>query len=126
VKIYSPFKLPEYEPTCEGSKYRKQYKKTYNTKGSPVLTEVGKIDIQEQINSNRCASVNDLVGRYLAGDESALTVRTDAVYADVSNVPSLGEMVNISTGAQAAIAALEQAEAAAANVTTEENTNAES
>lgn len=61
------------------------------------------------------------------GDKNALNVKTDVTYADVSEVPSLGELTKMRDSVQTALNTIEfNAQQAALNQKGEETVNAES
>lgn len=70
-----------------GDKMKQTYRMKIDESGHEVLVEDDLIDIQKEINSyEESVNVNNIIARYIAGDEGALD-RAKAFYADVSKVP---------------------------------------
>ena len=93
--LYSHCKYPVAEPCSSGDEYRIEYVKAYDEQGNPYLKEVGKTNIQKEIDNACPPLVAEYFQRYLYGDKNALIINdpATAVYADVSEIPTLGEMV---------------------------------
>lgn len=70
-----------------GEKVKQTYRMKIDESGHEVLVEDDLIDIQQEIDSyEESVNVNNIIERYMAGDDSALD-RAHAFYADVSKVP---------------------------------------
>lgn len=125
--VFSHNRYPEAEPTNSGDVYRTEYIKAYKEDGTPYLKKVGQTDIQKEINNNCPPLVNEYVQRFMYGDKNALNVKADVTYADVSEVPSLGELTKMRDSVQTALNTIEfNAQQAALNQKGEETVNAES
>lgn len=70
-----------------GERMVQTYREKIDENGIKVLEPDNLFDIQEEIQSyEESVNVNNIIARYVAGDESALD-RAKAFYADVSKVP---------------------------------------
>lgn len=70
-----------------GDKMKQTYRMKIDESGKEVLIEDDLIDIQAEIDSyEEEVNVNNIIARYMAGDENALD-RAKAFFADVSKVP---------------------------------------
>lgn len=125
--VFSHNIYPEAQPTNSGDAYKFEYIKAFKEDGSPYLKKVGQTDIQQTINNNCPPLVNEYVRRFMYGDKNALNVKENVTYADVSEIPSLGELVKMRDNVQTALNTIEfNAEQAAIAQKGDETVNAES
>ena len=70
-----------------GYRLQKQYQRTTNLRGKPILEEVGEIDLQDRINSfaQEC-DINRIVQRAANGDVDVLH-KVQGSYIDISGLP---------------------------------------
>lgn len=88
-------------PTPMGDRYRIEYVRVDDPDdGSVYLKEIGKVNIQDEIDSNRPVKVSELVNRYFRGDFSALGDDSRCFYGDVSNIGSLESVVDLAQTVQ--------------------------
>lgn len=83
-----------------GDRYRIEYIRVDDPDGSVYLKEIGKVNIQDEIDSNRPVKVSELVNRYFRGDLSALGDDSRCFYGDVSNIGSLETVVDLAQTVQ--------------------------
>lgn len=81
--------------TCPGNEYRTEYIRVDDPDGKVYLKETGKVNIKDEINSNRPVSVAEYINRYMRGDVSALGDPTGAQYGDVSGIRDLSTLVDL-------------------------------
>lgn len=96
-KIISPLSKRERVCTSSGNRYRIEYVRVDEPDGRVWLKEVGKVDIQEEINSNRPIEVSSLINRYMRGDRTALGDPSGAYYGDTTGIGSLEDVVDFAS-----------------------------
>lgn len=96
-KIISPLSKRERVCTSSGNRYRIEYVRVDEPDGRVWLKEVGKVDIREEINSNRPIEVSSLINRYMRGDRTALGDPTGAYYGDTTGIGSLEDVVDFAS-----------------------------
>lgn len=75
-------------PVPSGDRIQKQYIRSLDLKGKPILQEVGETDLQDRINSFRLeCDINRIVKRAAEGDVDILH-RTQGAFIDVSGIPN--------------------------------------
>lgn len=84
-----------------GDKIVQTYREKIDENGVKVLVPDDIFDIQEEIQSyEESVNVNNIIARYVAGDESVLD-RAKAFYADVSKVPkNMAAILDLNSRAQ--------------------------
>lgn len=89
--------LEERKPvyTCPGDEFRTEYVRVDEPDGSVYLKEVGKVNIKDEINSNRPIPVAETINRYMRGDLNALGDPSRAQYGDVSGISDLSTLVDL-------------------------------
>lgn len=87
--------------TEPGDKMKQTYRTKIDVDGKKKLVEDELIDLDEMIQSNEeSVNINNIMNRYLAGDDSALD-RAKAFYADVSRIPkNLAQMLELNNNAK--------------------------
>ena len=86
--FFSRNSRPATIPVSSGNRIQKQYIRSLNLQGKPILEEVGQIDLQDRINSFRQeCDINRIVKRAAEGDVDILH-RTQGAFIDVSGVPN--------------------------------------
>lgn len=96
-KVISPLSKRERVCTSPGNRYRIEYVRVDEPDGRVWLKEVGKVDIQEEINSNRPIEVSSLINRYMRGDRTALGDPSGAYYGDTTGIGSLEDVVDFAS-----------------------------
>lgn len=81
--------------TCPGDEYRTEYIRVDDPDGRVYLKEVGKVNIKDEINSNRPVPVAEYINRYMRGDLNALGDPSRAQYGDVSGISDLSTLVDL-------------------------------
>lgn len=81
--------------TCPGDEYRTEYIRVDDPDGRVYLKEVGKVNIKDEINSNRPIPVAETINRYMRGDLNALGDPSRAQYGDVSGISDLSTLVDL-------------------------------
>lgn len=70
-----------------GSRYRKNYVKSYEKDGTPVLQEAGVEDVYDSIQkAGQGLGIEDLIRRARAGDDTAIREPVDS-YVDLTHAP---------------------------------------
>lgn len=93
--VLSPLSERKKIYSSSGNKYRFEYIRVDDPDGRVWLKEVGKVDIQDEINSNKPVAVSALINKYMRGDLSALGDSSRAFYGDVSGVGDLHAIVDL-------------------------------
>lgn len=89
--------------TCPGERFHIIYKAKLDAAGEVNLVEVDRVDIQEQINSQRdCTDMAYILRRLGIGDSSVLNV-SSGVYGDYTDCPkTMAEALQLSIDAEKA------------------------
>lgn len=117
--------LEERKPvyTCPGNEFRTEYVRVDEPDGTVYLKEVGKVNIKDEINSNRPIPVAETINRYMRGDLNALGDPSRAQYGDVSGISDFASLVDFAETVEFVPGNLTE-EASASNLESEVDTDA--
>lgn len=87
MKFFSYSEKRTIIPCPSGSKIKKVFSVSYNTRGEAVLVEVGTHNLYDEIQSfKQDVDINNIIRRYTNGDVTVLN-KMPGVYQDISNMP---------------------------------------